>query len=302
MKRLFLLLSILSLTAQDAPPASIHLDLGKDTLALAEPTFLTVEIHNQSETDLPISDLFMFGLEESPPNLSLFLITPEGEEWEYIGRRYSVFATYSINDSLYLSLPPGWKVSRNMFVWWTGWVPNEYKTALEKLPPGTYKMFAIYAIDEFAKTHEGKFLSDTIEFVFLPLEERNLQALIEMDSLIRFFHSVGAAKGRAGLNRILSMDTPYREATDALLITWIKNYDSLTTRKTKFDKLYPRSQFTPMLLKYQLRAAERDKLTLKADSLFEVWAAETPTSADVLTRQKKIGHLTAKAVVERFKK
>lgn len=103
----FIILAFLSFTtisaADTVPPASIHLELGKDTLALAEPTFLTVEIHNQSETDLPISDLFMFGLEESSPNWSLFLITPEGEEWEYMGRRYSVFATYSINDSLHLS-------------------------------------------------------------------------------------------------------------------------------------------------------------------------------------------------------
>jgi len=81
-----LILAFVSLTtivsSDTLPPASIHLELGKDTLALAEPTVVTIEITNRSDSSQILFNEDVFKLLISSL-LSFTLITPEGEEWKY---------------------------------------------------------------------------------------------------------------------------------------------------------------------------------------------------------------------------
>jgi hypothetical protein len=188
--------------ASGTPPAAISLRLGKDTLALAEPTTLAVEITNLMDGDLLLDNLYMFQLHDSPYHLSLFLITPDGKQWFYTGSRYNVEIMHGPDTKFYLSLPAGNTISRVMPLWWTTFLPYEYQVALEKLPPGTYKLFATYLLPEQNGLDNVTIYSDTVEFVFLPLNEKHLPVLLEMDSLWNSFLTLSGSEIKPALERI----------------------------------------------------------------------------------------------------
>lgn len=293
MKRVLLvgLLLYLSLTAQDAPPASIHLKLGKDTLALAEPTYLTATITNNMNQDLLLDNFLLFHLEEEPFRFSLFLITPNGKEWAYVGTRGSIFISFAPTVRHHLLVPPGQSVSKGMMLWWTTFAPRKYQSALEKLPSGTYKLFATYELPDQENLHEVVIYSDTVELAFLPLNKTYLPALIEMDSLRRYFTAVDASwRVLPRLQRIGDSKTPYSEAAHALFYGWTNSFDSLTRGKAHFDELYPQSQFQLKFLEYQSLYARKEGRTDVLDSLNRLLLEIEPSNTDALLRQGVIKH------------
>ncbi len=244
MKRTLLFLLILSLTlaAQDAerddetPPVSIHLELGKDTLALTEPTMLTAKLTNLSGNDLVVDLTSTFGF---PSAFALFLITPEGEVSRY---RVGIFVSYASSTNIYFLLPPDEQATRATMIWWQNFVPLRYKAALEDLPAGDYKIYCTYRLPD----DNLLIYSDTSEFVFLPLEEEHLPALTDMNYLKEPLSSSEITNTR--LERIRDSDTPYSEGAWVKLLLRIYDYDSFKAEKSRFDKAYPNSQFAHYLL------------------------------------------------------
>ncbi|MCK4231738.1 hypothetical protein KAX21_02195, partial [candidate division WOR-3 bacterium] len=230
----FIILAFLSFTtisAADAPPASIHLELGKDTLAVAEPVYVKATIANNMEKDLIINTGHMFDIHNSS-RFTLFLITPIGEEWPFVGRRGSVHTTYSPTDPLYFLLPPNERVTEEFFLYWTFIVPREYQDALEKLPSGNYKMFATYKVPGPDEVKNFVIHSDTVEFVFLPVRYKHLHAITQLGSLrdVLLWHA-SASKGRPILEFLSKSETPYREAAWAELISWIQDPEEFKKEK-----------------------------------------------------------------------
>jgi hypothetical protein len=298
MKRPLLLLLILSVivSASDTvPPASIHLELGKDTLAVAEPTTLEVEIVNLMERELLLDNLSMFQLDDSPYRFSFFLVTPNAEEWPYVGPRYKVEITYTPDTKLYLSLPVEKAIARVMPLWWTTFLPYEYQVALEKLPPGTYKLFATYLLPEQNGLDNVTIYSDTIEFVFLPLNEKHLPVLLEMDSLWNSFLTLSGSEIRPALERIRGSETPYSEGAHAKLIGgWVRGYDSFLVEKARFNKQYPESPYEILFLVDQASRALVSHRSLEADSLYRLLNGMSPTHSAVLKYHNRVRFLTAR--------
>jgi len=294
MKRVLLvgLLLYLSLTAQDAPPASLHLELGKDTLAVAEPVYVKATIANNMEKDLIINTGHMFNIHNFS-RFSLFLITPTGEEWPFVGRRECVSITYSPGDPQYFLLPPNERVTEEFFLYWTYIVPREYQDALEKLSPGNYKIFATYKLPGPSDVRNFVIYSDTVEFVFLSVRYEHLHAIIQMDSLRKLLIcSVGGSTAKLYLKSLSESETPYREAAWAELISWIQDPEEFKKEKALFDEVYPESQFDSFLLFSQFRIARRRNRTTEADSLFNLWEQETPHSEFTLDKKFKLRLLT----------
>ncbi|MBN2379908.1 hypothetical protein JXM67_08930 [candidate division WOR-3 bacterium] len=250
---------LIATTVVAESPASISLKLGKDTLALAEPVYLTATITNHLDKSLILDDFEMFRLDQLPYRFSLFLITPSGEEWPYVGARHRVFVTYAASVKHWLLLPSNTSATKGMLVWWTTFVPWEYQTALENLLSGTYKLFAIYELPEQQGLPETVVYSDTIELTFLPLEWQHRTALLEMDSLRDFFNTGGRrSTSEPGLLRIVDSKTPYSEAAYAVIMaTWCLDPDSFSTKKDSFNSQYPESQFESYLLNYQYNGLNR---------------------------------------------
>lgn len=307
MKRVLLvgLLLYLSLTVQDAPPASLHLELGKDTLALAEPVMLTVEISNNSQEDLKLDNVSMFTLDRIPYNFSLTLITPDGKEWDY-NLFVKMDVSYAPGSKLYFLLPPGKSVSDDKVLWWTYFLPQEYQRSLEKSPAGNYKLFAAYLLPKQERLEGMILYSDTVEFVFLPPQREHIQVLMEMDSLWRFQKGYGTRPVREDayqrFTRIRDSHTPYSEAAHATLVIWEYKLDEFKEEKARFDRLYPGSQFESELLKHEYlktqllnhRYLRTGKGTfIETDSLIEVWSKVASTHYKVLKEQNKIKLVTA---------
>ncbi len=286
----FIILTFLSFTtiyAADAPPASIHLELGKDTLALAEPVPLTAEITNHLSKDLLVQRDEMFGLGDPYYSFSIYLITPEGQEWRYHGPRMRELVSNAY--WLYLVLPSGKSVSQLTILRWTFFVPWKYQTVLEKLPSGTYKLFATYRLPKQEGVEGIVLYSDTVEFVFLPLEEKHLPALVEMNSLSYYLNLRAIREIPPILERIRDSNTPYSEAAYAtLLIILSKDYESFKSEKARFDELYPDSPFGPYLLRFQLASARASGQLLEADSIKQVWVKALPTFVGVLREDNKV--------------
>jgi hypothetical protein len=264
-------------------PATLHLELGEDTLALAEPTLLSVYISNDSGKELLVDSRIMFNLYTSPVGLSLTLIFPDGKE-SVFNEGGSVFVDYGLDAKLYSGLASKETVSTCMILWWTPLLPQEYRGALETLPPGTYKLFATYRLPQPEALAGGMLYSDTIEFVFLPLEEQHLPILIDMDSLGR--GGSGNVKREERLPRISNSKTPYSEAASATSLIAISSYDSFTVEKAKFDELYPESQFTSVILHEQYIQAKLSKRIIQRDSIRAVLRDIQPTHIVVLPDEK----------------
>lgn len=294
----FIILAFLSFTtisAADAPPASIHLELGKNILALAEPTTLAVEITNLMDGDLLLDNLYMFQLHDSPYHLSLFLITPDGKQWFYTGSRYNVEIMHGPDTKFYLSLPAGNTISRVMPLWWTTFLPYKYQVALEKLHPGTYRLFATYLLPEQNGLDNVTIYSDTIEFVFLPLNEKHLPVLIEMDSLYLSYITLVGSEIYQPLERIRDSRTPYSEdAHVRLILGWSRNYELFTAKKVGFDELYRESPYQVVLVTRQAGLAKRAGLDTQVDSLLEILSNRYPTHSAVLKYHNRVRLLTAR--------
>lgn len=298
MKRVLLvgLLLYLSLTAQDAPPASLHLELGKDTLALAEPVLLTVEVNNNSGSDLLLDNLSMFSLERNPYRFWLTLISPDGQEWPY-DPFYKMDVLYGLSSLMYFFLPPGESASDNMLLWWTCFLPDDYQVALEKLPPGPYKLFATYRLPKQKESEVSILYSDTFEFVFLPVQKEHIPVLIEMDSLY-FYLNGGLKRGLRDeayqrLARIKDSQSPYSEAAHVKLVYTNTDMNNYKMEKERFNRLYPNSAFEPFLVKRQFMLAQLKGLLNEMDSVVGVYSNLSPTDYRVLKEQNKIKLITA---------
>jgi hypothetical protein len=289
-----LLFSIFA-TKNNNVSVSIQLKLNKDILALAEPTVLTVEIMNNQNRDLLLHSDYMFGLELEPYPLSLYLITPEGVEWSYIGSRYQIDILRIPDPRDWLLVPPGKGVSYSMLATWTDFVPSKYQIALEKLPSGTYKLFANYELPEQNGLHGEIIYSDTVEFIFLPPLWEHIPVLIEMDSLRDYYLSGGARlKIAPKLQSIADSKTPYSEAAQASLSRLVGSAkgdpDSLAIEKAIFDELYPDSQFEVLLLQRQYLLLDLKDRVLERDSVEGIISKIQPNDARVLVRQGAIKH------------
>jgi hypothetical protein len=303
---IFAFLILTTVSASDTvPPASIHLTLGKDTLALAEPVMLTVEISNNSQEDLKLDNVSMFTLDRIPYNFSLTLITPDGKEWDY-NFFVKMDVSYAPGSKLYFLLPPGKSVSDDKVLWWTYFLPQEYQRSLEKLPAGNYKLFAAYLLPKQERLEGMILYSDTVEFVFLPPQWEHIQVLIEMDSLWRFQKGYGTRSVREDayqrFTRIRDSHTPYSEAAHVMLVIWEYDLDKFKEEKARFDRLYPGSQFESELLKHEYLSTQslnNDYLRtgkgtfIETDSLIEAWSKVASTNYKVLKEQDKIKLITA---------
>jgi len=282
------------------PAATIHLRLYKDTLSLAEPTCLTAEITNNSNKDLVLFNGPMFGLQSDPYLFSLFLINPFGEEWSYSGSRGLVNYDYLPSPTLWYLIPPGKSVSNTMLATWTDFVPDEYQEALEKLPTGTYKLYATFEIPEEKVGHKFNrtVYSDTIEFVFLPPRWEDFQALVIMDSL-RWFYRAGGARRDVDpfIRHIMETHTSYSECAHALHVSLIgsstNNIDSLMLEKAIFDKAYPGSQFEVIILNELFGLAFQPEYKERVDAqntVIQDLSIIEPNDPRVLLKQGKIRH------------
>ena len=284
------------------PPASIHLELAKDTLALVEPTLLTVEIANNTQRELALDNSSMFTLHEAPYRFSLTLITPDGQKWMY-DRLGTLHIDYPPDAPIYFILPPGKKTSDYMFLWWTCFLPKDCKVALENLPPGKYKVFATYRLPKQKELEKMVLHSDTFEFVFLPPKEEHLPSLVEMDSLwLYLYGGAGPALSRDArerFERIRNSSTPYSEAAHARLVRFNRNLDSFTVAKAEFDKLYPTSPFASVLLEAQFTRATLPSVSVskgEVDSILEAWRDSAPTNFDVLIRTHELKTATSEEI------
>ncbi|MEA3311099.1 MAG: hypothetical protein U9Q76_02640 [candidate division WOR-3 bacterium] len=291
--------------AEPVPPASIHLEIGKDTLALAEPVYLKATIANNMGKDLFVSTGHMFRIHDIASRFSLSLITPDGKEWAY-NLFVKMDVVYTPGSKLYFLLPPGKSVSDDKVLWWTYFLPQEYQRALEKLPAGNYKLFAAYLLPKQERLEGMILYSDTVEFVFLPPQWEHIQVLMEMDSLWRFQKGYGTRPVREDayqrFTRIRDSHTPYSEAAHAMLVIWEYDLDEFKEEKARFDRLYPGSQFESELLKHEYlstqllnhRYLRTGKGTfIETDSLIEVWSELAPANHNVLEEQNKIKLVTA---------
>jgi hypothetical protein len=287
---------------------SIELRLPKDTLALAEATMLTVAVTNHSNTELLLDNRYLFGATESLYHFKLVMVSPEGEEWEYKGGR-RIKTTYLSTSKLYFLLPPEQRVEEKMYLWATTFVPGKYRQSLEKLTPGNYKLFATYHVPVQDGMDELIFYSDTVEFVYLPLnstDENSKVALREMNALSESFLGMFASvKDEGRLQTIVNTNTPYSEAAHSIVLALIlasideDPYDRLITAKMDFNKLYPNSAFESIILELQKDHAEMTGRISQADSLAQHLEDIYPAGKHVLFSQNKITVVTAKEVVER---
>jgi len=293
--RILAFLILTTVSASDAvSPATIHLTLGKDTLALAEPTMLTVTTTNLSGNDLVVHSRNTFNL---PYTLRLFLITPGGEESRY---RTGLSVIYGPDAPLYFLLPPGEQATEKKMLWWQYIVPSRYVETLEKLPPGTYKIYGTYRLPN----DNVVIYSDTVEFVFLPPEKEYLSMLKDMNHI---HGPIYEPKTDARLRRIKDSNTPYSEAAWTMLILRTYDYDSLKAEKSRFDEAYPNSQFTSWLLLNQCAAYLMSQSILdpashilpELDSLLELRGQVNPRAVDVLRWKGEIQLLTEEGLKAR---
>ncbi|MBN2380374.1 hypothetical protein JXM67_11300, partial [candidate division WOR-3 bacterium] len=270
-------------------PASIHLSLSKDTLALAEPALLTIEVMNNSENNL-LLHLYRFDISRS---LQLYLVTPEGEESRY---KMDIGVTFKPENLRYFLLPPNECASEQIILGWRYIVPNRYKANLQALPSGIYKLYAAYPLlDENVVIY-----SDTIELVFNSLEKKHLPVIKTMNQLSKVPYGSTA---NSLWKVIRDSNTPYSEGAwiEAIAVTY--NYDSLKVEKSRFDEIYPNSHFANFLLQVQcanyLRAGN---ITLNTpsinlgtpeyDSLLTLLRTITPNEVTVMKWDEKVKTLS----------
>lgn len=240
----------------------------------------------------------MFGIQEFP-RFSLYVISPIGEKWTYYGLRNVMSLTYGVEAKLFLSVPPATDVTGEMYLWWGHIVPPQYQHAFEKIPSGSYKMYASYETPVSDNIKKTTLYSDTVQFVFLPLKQELLPLIKDLDSIKLTLNSERRAPQ---LKKLIMVDSPYREALWALFITSLKDPDLLVTEKKAFDKIYPKSQFRSFLLGTQYLYSRESSMTNKvsnADSLLIEWLKETPTSLEAVNLDKNAKFLSTKELGEK---
>jgi hypothetical protein len=267
------------LFAEDSP-ASIHITLPKDTFALAEPTVLTIEISNDSDTNLIFSNYITptssFDLVWSP-NITYTLVTPDGQTWTCPrGSMASISLSAPPKDNLIL-LPPGKAISKIEFLRWNLFLPSQYMAGFKKLPSGTYKLIAAFTLprqspplsvdsllriyDLFLKgelseadlkMEELHTCYETVEFVFLP--EDKTSRITRASYICRAFNPDWHWQERLSrlrLQALVDSSTPYCEAARYMLVNKAGG-DSKQTERSRFDSLYPGSLFSLLWTQQEL--------------------------------------------------
>ncbi|MBN2378273.1 hypothetical protein JXM67_00505 [candidate division WOR-3 bacterium] len=293
-------------TNECAAPASIHLQLAKDTLALAEATLLTVTVTNNSDKELLLDNRSTFGVAEYPYPFELYLLTPEGENWLYQKGR-DVRIDYSPTARLYFWLLPKQNISEEIWLFVTIFAPEKYQKALEKLPSGHYKYYAIYKLPLQKGYEDVVIYSDTAEFVYLPLPKhgyRHRRALKEMNTLNESFIKGFWTGNLENLQRIIRTNTPYSEAAHALLVEVILSsvqdgsYESFLAEKARFDERYPNTPFQKDILIHQISSTICGGMKTETDSIFNLLVQKYPSDRFVLLRQGKLKFVTSKEAGE----
>lgn len=288
MKSVLLTLVLIVVTpvlAQKQAPASVYLELSKDTLVLAEPTILTVEVTNNSGNDL-LLHLHRFDISNA---LQVFLVTPEGEESRY---EMDFSVTFLPENSRYFLLSPGEQATEDIILDWRRIVPNHYKSKLQNLPSGTYKLYAAYPLPN----ENVVIYSDTIEFVFTPVEKKHLPVLKKMN---QFTMVPYGSIAKSLWKEIRDSNTPYSEGAWVKIIAVTFNYDSLKVEKSRFDEIYPNSHFAHFLLQVQcsnylragnttLNTPSTNLGTPEYDSLMTLLRTTTPNIVNVMIWDEKV--------------
>lgn len=256
--------------ASDAVPAVLSLEIGKDTLALAEPFYLQASICNLTEEDLFINTTGFFSM-DNVNTFQLYMIAPDGEIWKFGS---VISATYELDQKLYFRLRPKQATTDGVILFWGLIAPLKYHYALEKMPPGLYKIYATYRLPGPKKVEGLTIYSDTLELHILPLVPEHLPSLIAMDS----FNYTDEFKTRPLLNLLKVSNTPYQESAWATLVNWCEAPDSFASAKAAFDKAYPNSQFTRSMILRQLNLTWRKGLSVETDSLTAICNEILPSS------------------------
>lgn len=273
-------------------PITLTLELAETELALAEPTMLRLEITNVSQDEILVNNVYMFSMFVPPFNLSINLISPDGEDTKY----KLEYLYYAVVERTYSILRPGESVSSDMLLWWTPVLPERYQRSLEQLPPGNYKLYATYRLPEINQLGEV-FVSDTINFVFRPAEPSHVPVLREMDTLWEFFHCKALSKGFANerLPYISESNTPYSEAAEAWLAMYQLNFSPPDewfevgmSNTCNFLQKYPDSPFEAFFIPILIRNAKYVNQLRAVDSLAERLNIISPNHRTALLTQDKI--------------
>lgn len=283
-----------SLYAAEPAPVTMHLELAKDTLALAEATMLRAEIHNNSQNNVFLDGSEMFGMFRYPRPFALYLVSPDGENHRFDIKNKTQIAS----SNTYFLLSEDMSVSMEILLWWTPALPELYQKSLERLPPGNYRLYSTYKLPGLEKKDTGLIYSDTVGFVFLPLKEEDKNAILTMDSLWDFFHNLGQSKGHAYqlFPSIVSSRTPYSEAAAAWLAVYRpfnliprkQQYDRLISEKAIFDSLFLNSQFLPYILYWDQVAARSYDKNKEADSIMVELEKLRPYDFHILLKKGRI--------------
>lgn len=291
----------------DISATSIKLKLAKESLALAEANILTIEITNNLETPLLLDNEYLFKATKAPYPFKLYLIAPDGSKWLYVRGR-GIRGSSLGNSPRYFWLPPGGKVQETMYLWATAFAPTKYKNALEKIPSGKYKLFAIYKLPITTGTGMKVLYSDTAEFTYRALDEKDagaLNSLMGMDSLKESILGVFGPKDKPQLVKIRDSKTPYSEAAYSILLALIlasiegDPYDQFVIEKRNFDALYPNSSFAIIIMNLQMEHAKLTRRTNAADSLRWVLQEKYPLDRQILISSGRIKTATLKEYPER---
>ncbi len=292
-----------SLYAAEPAPVTMHLELAKDTLALAEPTMMTIRLQNNQDSSLRLSIWSMHSYE----GFHLYLIKPDGEEWLF-GHGLRISGDPFPDSTNIYSLAKNESITVDQFLWWPDFAPAPERLKAEDFSHGVYKIFGTY----LHAGCNGKIFSDTISFVFLPPDETSLDALEQVYLANIPHHSFEETKNY--LKRIRDSNTPYSEGAWAYLISMMpENYDSLKKETIFFSDKYPSSRFRPFLLQHQFRACAAYNTIKKSgfdlnykilrteeiDSLLTEWERSSPLSLWMLHWKNSNRFITEKEIEEK---
>jgi hypothetical protein len=258
-------------------PACIHLKMEKDSLALLQPTVLTVQLTNNLNSTLFLKDhVTIYGPSRHlqwPLDLTLTLVTPGGDEYPC-----------RVNPSpsgppAYAALPAKDSLCAHSFLNWSEVLTKTCEANLAKIvTPGNYKIFASYELPPQEILHlspeslavlyllyyagkelpmpEGNLVySDTVEFVFLPQNETYPRRIGKVSSLGKAFApdwEWNESQAQCRLELLRDSNTPYSEAARYMLLGRIWCRDSLMSQRVCFASLYPGSWLELLWLQEEL--------------------------------------------------
>lgn len=287
----FALLSILAGRVEAKKSLFMALELSKDSFALAEPALLTVEINNNSNRDYILDNQAMFSLDRQFQKFTLTLIDPDGVERSFVHYMRVEFS-YGSDAKIYFVLPAGEKVKDKKFLWWQHFFEIEYRTSLEDIMPGHYKLLATYRLPNLRGQKRITVYSDTVDFYFKPVEEEHLSVLEELDSLYLyiggFLSPEVKEKAPESFKRIRDSQTPYSEAAFTRYLLTRTEWDEFIVEKERFDEVYPNSPFVSTLLGVQSSRARMKNKEAERDSLMRYWSQIEPYHRSVLLYEDKL--------------